>query len=49
MMTSAIGVGGTTSSDGVQARMDADTFQGSEGSLVADPVFNVLKDYLSFV
>ncbi|KAL4566443.1 hypothetical protein LXL04_030558 [Taraxacum kok-saghyz] len=49
MMTSAIGLDGTTSSDGVQARMDGATFQGSEGSLVADPVFNVLKDYLSFL
>ncbi|KAI3673307.1 hypothetical protein L6452_39424 [Arctium lappa] len=38
---------GLTSSDGVQARMDGIMFQRSEGSPFANPIFNVLKDYLS--
>ncbi|XP_023767044.1 serine protease SPPA, chloroplastic [Lactuca sativa] len=56
MMTSATGLhqlhDGFTSGDGVQARMDDGImFQGSEGSLlaVADPILNLLKDYLNFV
>ncbi|KAI3688832.1 hypothetical protein L2E82_46697 [Cichorium intybus] len=40
---------GSTLSDGVQARMDGIMFQGSEGSSLADPIFNLLKDYPSFV
>ncbi|KAI3686590.1 hypothetical protein L1987_80270 [Smallanthus sonchifolius] len=36
-----------TSSDGVQARMDGIMFQRSEGSSFANPIFNLLKDYLS--
>ncbi|KVH99306.1 Peptidase S49 [Cynara cardunculus var. scolymus] len=39
-------VDGLTSSDEVQARMDGIMFQGSEGSSFADPVFDLLKDYL---
>ncbi|XP_076886013.1 serine protease SPPA, chloroplastic-like [Bidens hawaiensis] len=38
---------GLTSSDGVQARMDGIMFQRSEGSSYANPIFNLLKDYLS--
>ncbi|XP_024976709.1 serine protease SPPA, chloroplastic-like [Cynara cardunculus var. scolymus] len=38
---------GLTSSDGVQARMDGIMFQRSEGSSFANPIFDVLKDYLS--
>ncbi|KAL7598515.1 serine protease SPPA, chloroplastic [Lactuca sativa] len=56
MMTSAMGLNhlkdGLISSDEVQARMDDGImFQGSEGSslAVADPIFNLLKDYLNFV
>ncbi|KAI3688833.1 hypothetical protein L2E82_46699 [Cichorium intybus] len=40
---------GLTSCDGVQARMDGIMFQGSEGSSLADPIFNLLNDYLNFV
>lgn len=38
---------GLTFSDGVQARMDGIMFQRSEGSSFANPIFNLLKDYLS--
>ncbi|KAK9080369.1 hypothetical protein SSX86_000127 [Deinandra increscens subsp. villosa] len=38
---------GLTSSDGVQARMDGIMFQRSEGTSFANPIFNLLKDYLS--
>ncbi|KAF5807355.1 putative peptidase S49, protease IV, ClpP/crotonase-like domain superfamily [Helianthus annuus] len=38
---------GLASSDGVQARMDGIMFQRSEGSSFANPIFNLLKDYLS--
>nr|XP_043605865.1 serine protease SPPA, chloroplastic [Erigeron canadensis] len=38
---------GLTSSDGVQARMDGIMFERSEGSSFANPIFNLLKDYLS--
>ncbi|XP_071692094.1 serine protease SPPA, chloroplastic [Rutidosis leptorrhynchoides] len=38
---------GLTLGDGVQARMDGIMFQRSEGSSFANPIFNLLKDYLS--
>nr|GEX89339.1 histone H4 [Tanacetum cinerariifolium] len=38
---------GLESSDGVQARMDNTMIQGSEGSSFADPIFNLLKNYLT--
>ncbi|KAI3504727.1 hypothetical protein L1887_26405 [Cichorium endivia] len=38
---------GLTLSDGVQARMDGIMFERSEGSPFANPIFNLLKDYLS--
>ncbi|XP_023767047.1 serine protease SPPA, chloroplastic [Lactuca sativa] len=38
---------GLTFSDGVQARMDGIMFERSEGSPFANPIFNLLKDYLS--
>ncbi|KAI3688828.1 hypothetical protein L2E82_46691 [Cichorium intybus] len=55
MLTSATGLDtslnqlhdGSTTSDVVQARMDEIMFQGSEGSSLADPIFDMLKDYLS--
>ncbi|KAI3504716.1 hypothetical protein L1887_26393 [Cichorium endivia] len=55
MLTSATGLDtslkqlhdGSTTSDGVQACMDGIMFQGSKGSSLADPIFDMLKDYLS--
>lgn len=38
---------GLTLNDGVQARMDGIMFERSEGSSFANPIFNLLKDYLS--
>ncbi|GKC25899.1 serine protease SPPA, chloroplastic, partial [Tanacetum coccineum] len=49
--TSAIGLkqlqNGLESSDGVQARMDDIMIQGSERSSFANPIFNLLKNYLT--
>lgn len=38
---------GLTFSDGVQARMDGIMFQTLEGSPYTNPIFSIIKDYLS--
>lgn len=51
--SSAIGIkqlqDGLTLNNGMQARMDEIMFQGSEGSSLADPLFGLLKEYISYI